>query len=167
MEPAPGPEPQDTRGHHDLDPGQQAQQPTTQGQPFHGLGFQHPPQELPGPLLAHLLWGKAQGTREQAGFQQPADPECQTPLRPGAPQTQGKHRHAEESPRQQPGGIEAPVQRPPPEQPPGQDAAQVLGRIRPEQPAQVLGEMGLSELLPERGRGRQAQDPARLKTLCH
>jgi hypothetical protein len=74
--------PQDTRGDHDLDPSQQGQQPTTQGHPFHGLGCQHPPQELPCPLLAHLLWGKAQGTREQAGLQQPADPECQLPLRP-------------------------------------------------------------------------------------
>ena len=144
MEPAPSPEPQDTRGHHDLDPGQQAQQPTTQGQPFHGLGFQHPPQELPCPLLAHLLWGEAQGTREQAGFQQPADPECQPPLRPGAPQAQGQHRHAEESPRQQPGGIEAPVQRPHPSSHQARMPHRYLGRIRPEQPAQVLWEMGLS-----------------------
>ena len=58
--------------------------------------------------------GRGAGSREQAGFQQPADPECQPPLRPGAPQAQGQHRHAEESPRQQPGGIEAPVQRPHP-----------------------------------------------------
>ena len=64
LEPAPGTGPQDKRGHRHFDPGQQAEQPAAQGQRFNRLGLQHPSKKLPRPLMAHLLWGEAQGTRQ-------------------------------------------------------------------------------------------------------
>jgi hypothetical protein len=70
----------DGGGDEELHHRDESKKPTAQGERFHRFGLEDAPEQLPGPLMAHLLRLKPQGPREEALLEEPPGPDGEPPL---------------------------------------------------------------------------------------
>ena len=154
LEPSPSASAENHRRQAELEPRHQPEHAAAQGERFHGLRLDDAPEELAGALLAHLLRRQPQGAGQQAPLEESAGADGEPALRPGDQQAQRHQGEQQQRPGHQPAAVEAPLERPLPHQPPGEEPQHVLRGMRPKEDQEALGQAGVAQLVPEGCAGR-------------
>src|SRR6266542_637726 len=121
----------DKQRHRQFNRGEQSEKATAQGQRFHCLGFDHSSKQLADSLVTDLLRLESQCTAEEALLENGTRKQGHHTLRPGDKQPERNQAEEQQRPSEQPSPIDAALQRPLANEPPGKNPQSVLQRVRP------------------------------------
>src|SRR5262249_1502568 len=136
------------------------EKPTAQGEGFHGFRLDDASQELTSALVTDRFWIELQRPVQQPLLEEASGIDGQPPLQPGGEQAARDHGEQEQGPGQESGHIEAPLEGPPTNHPPGEEPQEILHGVHADEGEETLRQARTARLAPETRAAWQTQTPA-------